>query len=45
MVADENVAQDNAEPALELYASQRVKWVSPISGAGQKKGMPDSADV
>lgn len=39
------MAQDNAQPGVELFAAERVKWVQPVGGAGQKKGMPDSADM
>ena len=34
-----------AKPAIELYAAERVPWVSAINGADQKKGMPDSASM
>lgn len=44
-IMDDVNALDNAQPGVELYAPERVKWVSAISGAAQKKNMPDSADV
>lgn len=42
---DDAKAMDAAKPALELYVPERVSWVSPISGADQKKDMPGSASV
>ena len=36
-------SQNDAEPGVELYAPERVKWVQPVTGAAQKKAMPDSA--
>lgn len=36
---------ESAAPAVELYAKERISWVSPVGGAGQKTGMPDSADA
>jgi len=44
-VMDDAKAIDAAKPALELYVPERVSWVSPISGADQKKDMPGSASV
>lgn len=44
-VMDDTDALENAAPAIELYAKERVSWVSPVNGAGQKTGMPDSADA
>lgn len=43
-VANE-IEQNDAQPGLELYASERVKWVPAINGAAQKQGMPDSGDA
>lgn len=42
---DDVDALDQAQPAVELYAPERVSWVGAVAGAGQKKAMPDSADV
>ncbi|KAF2169967.1 hypothetical protein M409DRAFT_51750 [Zasmidium cellare ATCC 36951] len=44
-VMDDPTIIESAAPAVELYAKERVSWVSPIGGAGQKTGMPDSADA
>lgn len=44
-VMDDVDALDQAQPAVELYAPERVSWVGAVAGAGQKKAMPDSADV
>ncbi|GIZ42194.1 hypothetical protein CBER1_02574 [Cercospora berteroae] len=38
-------ALEQATPGVELYTKDRVSWVSAVSGAGQKVGMPDSADA
>ncbi|KAF2215906.1 hypothetical protein CERZMDRAFT_94293 [Cercospora zeae-maydis SCOH1-5] len=38
-------ALEEASPAIELYTKDRVSWVSAVRGAGQKVGMPDSADA
>ena len=43
-VLDGNALED-AAPAIELFAKDRVSWVSAVGGAGQKTAMPDSADV
>lgn len=42
-ILDSPNAMGDAKPALELYAAERVPWVSAINGADQKTGMPDSA--
>ena len=44
-VMDDVNALDDAKPAIELYAPERVSWVSAISGADQKKDMPNSESV
>lgn len=42
---DDISALENAAPAVELYSKDRVSWVSPVGGAAQKTGMPDSSDA
>ncbi|KXT09494.1 hypothetical protein AC579_7819 [Pseudocercospora musae] len=42
---DEPSAHEDAKPAVELYAKDRVSWVSSVGGAGQKVAMPNSADA
>lgn len=44
-ILDDPSALDDAKPVLELYASERVPWVSAVNGAEQKAAMPDSATV
>lgn len=44
-IMDDPKALEDAQPAVELYAPERSSWVSAVHGAGQKKAMPDSADV
>lgn len=31
---------NSIKPGAELYAPERIKWVSEVSGAGQLDGMP-----
>lgn len=38
-------ALEEASPGVELYTKDRISWVSAVNGAGQKVGMPDSADA
>ncbi|KAJ9619944.1 hypothetical protein H2203_008219 [Taxawa tesnikishii (nom. ined.)] len=38
-VLDDYAALNNAKPAVELYAPERVDWVVPVPGADQKQGM------
>ncbi|EMC92030.1 hypothetical protein BAUCODRAFT_78587 [Baudoinia panamericana UAMH 10762] len=42
---DDPKALNDAKPGVELYAPERVNWVKPVDGAGQKQGMPDSQAV
>lgn len=42
---DDDSALENNKPGIELYAGLRPSWVEKIPGAGQKKDMPDSADM
>ena len=42
---DDLNALENAKPAIELYAPERVPWVKPVEGADQKKNMPGSDSV
>jgi hypothetical protein len=44
-VLDDYDALEKAAPGVELYAPHRPSWVQPVSGAAQKKSMPDSADA
>lgn len=44
-VMDDPQAIISAKPAIELYAQERVPWVSAVSGADQLKGMPGSEKV
>lgn len=40
-VMDDMDALDNAKPAVELYAPQRVNWVPATGNADQAPGMPN----
>jgi hypothetical protein len=42
---DDVNALDDAKPAIELYAPQRVSWVAAVGGADQLKDMPGSDKV
>ncbi|KAK1816612.1 hypothetical protein LTR12_008976 [Friedmanniomyces endolithicus] len=42
---DDTKAFDDAKPAIELYAPERISWVSGVNGASQLKEMPGSAEV
>jgi hypothetical protein len=42
---DDVSAMDDAKPAIELYAPQRVSWVAAVGGADQLKDMPGSEKV
>ena len=42
---DSPQAMLDAKPAIELFAPERVPWVSAVAGAAQKKSMPDSESV
>lgn len=44
-VMDDAGALNDAKPAVELYAVDRVAWVCPVAGAEQKQAMADSATV
>jgi hypothetical protein len=44
-VLDDTSLLNNAKPGVELYTPLRPQWVAAISGAGQKKNMPDSEDA
>nr|POE59795.1 putative glutathione-dependent formaldehyde-activating enzyme [Quercus suber] len=44
-VLDDASAFDAAKPAIELYAPERVGWVSKVEGADQLKAMPGSEAV
>jgi len=37
---DSSSALNDAKPAVELFAPERISWVSEISGAAQKPAMP-----
>ena len=38
-VMDDTSALDNAKPAVELYAPERVAWVNSVPGTQEMKGM------
>jgi len=42
---DDPKAFDDAKPAIELYAPERISWVGSQKEAGQLKGMPGSEEV
>ena len=42
---DDPKAFDDAKPAIELYAPERISWVQSVGEAAQKQGMPDSSDI
>jgi len=42
---DDTKAFDDAKPGVELYAPERISWVTGVNGASQLKEMPDSAEV
>lgn len=42
---DDPSAHEKAKPAVELYAKDRVSWITAVQGAGQKVAMPNSADA
>lgn len=44
-VMDDVSALEQAKPAVELYAAERVPWVGRVEGADQLKGMPGSEAV
>ncbi|KAL8920769.1 MAG: hypothetical protein Q9208_006099 [Pyrenodesmia sp. 3 TL-2023] len=44
-VMDDAGVLNDAQPAVELYAVDRVQWVPPVAGAEQKQAMVDSATV
>ncbi|GAB7358713.1 hypothetical protein MBLNU230_g3942t1 [Neophaeotheca triangularis] len=44
-VLDDGQALEEARPAVELYAAQRVGWAKGVEGAAQLKGMPGSEAV
>lgn len=44
-VMDDVKALEEAKPAIELYAPERVSWVQSTSGAQQLKAMPGSEAV
>ncbi|KAK4540369.1 hypothetical protein LTR36_009226 [Oleoguttula mirabilis] len=44
-VMDDVNAFASAKPGIELYAPERVGWVSSVSGADQLKAMPGSESV
>ena len=37
---DDMEALNDAKPAVELYAGERVSWVPELAGASQLPGMP-----
>lgn len=39
-VMDDINALNDAKPAVELYAPERVSWVPALSGTEQLEGMP-----
>lgn len=44
-IMDDPKVLEDAQPGVELYAAERVSWQGAVPGAGQKKAMPDSADM
>lgn len=44
-ILDGSSALNDAKPVIELFAPERVEWVSQVGGADQKKSMPGSDSV
>jgi hypothetical protein len=38
-ILDDVAIINNTKPGAELYASERIKWVPALDGAGQMKAM------
>ena len=42
-ILDDAELLNSTKPGAELFAPERMKWVTPLDGAGQMDAMPPSA--